>query len=173
MGFQSTIDRLSAELGVYLSRLAAAAAILLLSLGAAFVARKIVDRLLRRTDPSAAIFFSKMTFISVLVVGLLFALGVLGLHIAALATLMGAFGLAFSLSLQDVARNVVAGLYLLMERPFQLGDQITVRTFTGQVKMIGLRTTMLATEDGQQVIVPNTVVLSEVVLRQPAEKTET
>jgi small conductance mechanosensitive channel len=172
MGLEAAIDRLSAELGVYLSRLVSATAILLLGFGAAFVARKIVDRLLRRTDPSAAVFFSKMTFISVLIVGLLLALGVLGLHIAALATLMGAFGLAFSLSLQDVAKNVVAGLYLLLERPFQLEDQLTVRTFTGQVKMISLRTTMLVMEDGQQVIVPNTVVLSEVVLRQPVEKTK-
>jgi small-conductance mechanosensitive channel len=60
-----------------------------------------------------------------------------------------------------------------MERTFQLWDQITVRTFTGQVTMIGLRTTMLATEDGQQVIMPNTIVLSEVVLKHPVEKTET
>jgi small conductance mechanosensitive channel len=173
MGLQSAIDLLSAELCMYLSRLASAAAILLLGLGAAYFARKIVDRLFRRADLSAAIFFSKMTFISVLVVGFLLAPGVLGLHIAALATLMGALGLAFSLSLQDVAKNVVAGLYLLMERLFQLGDQITVRTFTGHVKMIGLRTTMLATEDGQQVIMPNTIVLSEVVLKHPIEKTKT
>ncbi|MGA9347948.1 MAG: mechanosensitive ion channel domain-containing protein [Anaerolineae bacterium] len=97
---------------------------------------------------------------------MLWALGMSGVHIATLATLMGALGLAISLSLQDVAKNVVAGLYLLVERPFKRGDQIAVRTFTSQVEGIDLRTTTLRTADGQQVIVPNTVILSEVVLKK-------
>jgi small-conductance mechanosensitive channel len=118
------------------------------------------------------LFASRVTYVGVLIGGVLLALGVSGIHIAALATLMGALGLAVSLSLQDVAKNFVAGLYLLMERPFKRGDQITVRTFTGRVEAIDLRTTTLYTDDGQHVIVPNTIIMSEIVLKQLAKKPE-
>lgn len=89
-----------------------------------------------------------------------------GVHVGALATLIGALGLAISLSLQDMAKNFVADLCLLMERAFHVGDQLTVRTFTGRVKLIDMRTTTLRTDDDQQVIVPNTIIMSEVVIRQ-------
>jgi len=98
------------------------------------------------------------------------ALAALGVHIAALATVVGALGLALSLSLQDTAKNLVAGLYLLAEHPFHVGDQITVRTFTGRVEIIDMRTTTLRTEDGQQVIVPNTIIMSEVIVKQSDEE---
>jgi small conductance mechanosensitive channel len=87
-----------------------------------------------------------------------------------MATLIGALGLAVSLSLQDTAKNLVAGLYLLAERPFHVGDQITVRTFTGRVEFIDMRTTTLRTDDDQQVIIPNTIIMSEVVVKQSDEE---
>jgi small conductance mechanosensitive channel len=172
MWFESSIDSLAAELTSYLPRLASAAVIVLLSVGVAMAARRIVGRVLRRADPEAELFLSRVTLIGVLIGGALLALGVTGVHIAALATLVGALGLAVSLSLQDVAKNVVAGLYLLMERPFQAGNQITIRDFSGRVQAVGLRTMTLVTEDGQQVLVPNTIVLSEVVLKQPLGQAE-
>jgi small-conductance mechanosensitive channel len=47
-----------------------------------------------------------------------------------------------------------------------LGDQITGRTFTGRVELIDMRTTTFRTDDDQQVIIPNTVIMSEVVVNQ-------
>jgi len=172
MGFQTFIENLTAELLNYLPRLASAAIALLLSFALAVLARKVVRWLLRRADPEVQLFSSRATYIGVLVGGVLLALSVSGLHIAALATLLGAAGLAVSLSLQDVAKNFVAGLYLLMERPFRRGDQIIVRTFTGRVEGIDLRTTTLRTDDGQQVIVPNTIILSEIVLKRREERSK-
>ncbi len=164
---QSFFEHLTTGLSKSLPRLATAGMILLLSIGLAFLARKVVRWLLRRSDPEAGLFITRVTFIGVLLSGILLALGASGIHVAALATLMGALGLAVSLSLQDVAKNVVAGLYLLMERPFKRGDEITVNAFTGRIETIGLRTTTLRTDDGRQVIVPNTIVLSDIVLKQP------
>jgi small conductance mechanosensitive channel len=170
MGIESFIEQLAAEWLKYLPRLATAGAILLLSLGVAILVRKVVQQLLRHADPEAQLFASRMTYIGILVGGGLLAMGVSGIHIAALATIVGALGLAVSLSLQDVAKNFVAGLYLLMERPFERGDRIVVRTFAGQVEVVDLRTTTLRTDDGQHVIVPNTIVLSEIVLKQPDKR---
>jgi small-conductance mechanosensitive channel len=163
---QSWIEQLTTTLLKYLPRLISAGVTLLLGFGVAIVARKVVGRLLRRADPEVQRYACQVTYVVVLIGGGLLALSVSGLHIAALATLMGALGLAVSLSLQDVARNFVAGLYLVIERPFKKGDQITVQTFSGQVEAIDLRTTTLRTDEGHQVILPNTVIMSDVVLKQ-------
>ena len=159
-------EHLTTALQGYLPRLASGALVLLLTLVIAAIVRKGVEHWIRRADPEAAVFISKALFVALVIAGGLLALGRLGVHIAALATLAGAFGLAASLSLQDVAKNIVAGLYLLIERPFQMGDQITVSSFTGRVAVVSLRTTTLDAEDGQQVLVPNTMIMSQVVLKK-------
>ena len=166
MSPQLWIEHLTTTLLKYLPRLISAGVTLLLGFGVAIVARKVVGRLLRRADPEVQRYACQVTYVVVLIGGGLLALSVSGLHIAALATLMGALGLAVSLSLQDVARNFVAGLYLVIERPFKKGDQITVQTFSGQVEAIDLRTTTLRTDEGHKVILPNTVIMSDVVLKR-------
>jgi len=166
MSPQSWIEQLTTTLLNYLPRLISAGVTLLLGFGVAIVARKVVGRLLRRADPEVQRYACQVTYVVVLIGAGLLALSVSGLHIAALATLMGALGLAVSLSLQDVARNFVAGLYLVIERPFKKGDQITVQTFSGQIEAIDLRTTTLRTDEGHKVILPNTVIMSDVVLKR-------
>jgi small-conductance mechanosensitive channel len=52
-----------------------------------------------------------------------------------------------------------------VEHPFGPGDRIALRGETGQIVFVGLRTTLLRRDDGAEVIVPNTVILSEVVIR--------
>jgi small conductance mechanosensitive channel len=170
MELDSLLTKLVADLKAYLPHLIPAVGILILGFLFAWIARLLVSLLVRRVEPQAGRFAGRATFIGVLLAAGLLALGVAGVHVAALVTLMGALGLAISLSLQDVAKNVVAGLYLLMERPFESGDQVTVQSFTGQVEGIDLRITTLTAEDGRQVMVPNTVVLSQIVLRQSSEK---
>ena len=172
MGLNSLLAKLIADLKTYLPHLISAVAILVLGFFLAWIARLLVSRFVRRVDPQAGRFAGRATYIGVLLGAGLLALGVAGVHVAALATLIGALGLAVSLSLQDVAKNIVAGLYLLMERPFESGDQVTVQSFSGQVQGIDLRTTTLTAEDGRQVIVPNTVVLSQIVLKQSTKKAQ-
>ena len=64
-------------------------------------------------------------------------------------------GIVVGLSLQDILRNFFAGLWVLVERPFRIGDTIDVSGYTGVVDEISFRTTQLRTPDGRQVIVPN------------------
>jgi len=64
-------------------------------------------------------------------------------------------GIVVGLSLQDILRNFFAGLWVLVERPFRIGDTIDVSGYTGVVEEISFRTTQLRTPDGRQVIVPN------------------
>src|ERR687885_86199 len=57
--------------------------------------------------------------------------------------LTSVLGLAASLALQDVLKNFVAGVYLLVERPFRIGEWIKVRDYVGAVETIDVRTTVL------------------------------
>jgi small-conductance mechanosensitive channel len=104
-------------------------------------------------------------------------LGILGVSAAGLVTIFGAVGLAFSLAIQDILKNFFSGVYLLLERPFRVGDTIRVKDQQGTVENIGVRTTQLRTLENVQVLVPNAIVFAEVVtnhthqrhLPQPAE----
>src|SRR5947208_16203187 len=64
-------------------------------------------------------------------------------------------GIVIGLSLQDILRNFFAGVWVLVERPFRIGDAIDVSGYTGVVEEISFRTTQLRTADGREVIVPN------------------
>jgi small conductance mechanosensitive channel len=69
-------------------------------------------------------------------------------------------GLAF----QDLLRNVLAGMWLLVERPFRLGDNVAVAEVAGLVQNITLRTTTLRTGDGQLAVLPNLTVFNSAVI---------
>jgi len=64
-------------------------------------------------------------------------------------------GLVIGLSLQDILKNFFAGVWVLVERPFRIGDAIEVTGYVGTVDEISFRTTQLRTDDGREVIVPN------------------
>ena len=71
--------------------------------------------------------------------------------------------LAFSLAVQDILKNFFAGVYLLLERPFRVGDTIQIKDQKGVVETIGIRTTTLRTEDNVYVMIPNAVMFAEIV----------
>lgn len=102
----------------------------------------------------------------VVVCGLVFVLPSFGVDWTGLLTLVGAAGLALSLSMQDLLKNVIAGIYILMEQPFRIGDRISVKEVTGTVQSIELRTTVLCTDEDLQVVVPNSTVLNEIVINR-------
>lgn len=96
-------------------------------------------------------------------------------QVATITAIIGSVGLALSLSSQDLLKNFIAGVYILLERPFVVGDEITLGSYTGRVEFVDLRTTKLRTSDGQEVIVPNTIIMSQVVTRNslPSASDET
>ena len=116
-----------------------------------------------RVDRSTQILIQRALLISWLVVTLLWELSILGVNPAGLVAIAGAVGLAFSLAIQDILKNFFSGIYLLLERPFRVGDVIRVKDQRGVVENIGVRTTQLRTAENVQVLVPNATVFSEVV----------
>ena len=116
-----------------------------------------------RVDASTRILVQRMVSVVIVVIGLMVFLGVIGVQPATLLTVVGAVGLAFSLAMQDILKNFFSGIYLLLERPFRVGDIIRVKDQQGAVEHVGVRTTQLRTVDNIVVMVPNAVVFAEVV----------
>lgn len=104
---------------------------------------------------------ASLSYYALLMLGLLFALAAAGFKIGQLTIVLGALGVGIGLGLQDVVRNFVSGLILMVERPIQPGDAIEVTGTSGRVREIGMRATTLTTFDGADVIVPNGTLLSE------------
>src|SRR2546428_10102944 len=73
-------------------------------------------------------------------------------------------GLVIGLSLQDILKNFFAGVWVLVERPFRIGDMIEVAGHSGSVAEISFRTTQLRTADGREVIVPNGTFMTSAVV---------
>jgi small-conductance mechanosensitive channel len=119
-----------------------------------------------RVDTGTQILIRRFLSIGILVSGVLIVLGTLGASPAGLVTVIGAVGLAFSLAMQDILKNFFAGVYLLLERPFRVGDRVKVKDQEGTVENIGVRTTTLRTVENVQVLVPNALIFSEIVANQ-------
>jgi small conductance mechanosensitive channel len=117
-----------------------------------------------RIDRGTQILVQRALLITWLVATVLWVLGILGVNPAGLVAVAGAVGLAFSLAIQDILKNFFSGVYLLLERPFQVGDTISVKEHVGEVQNIGIRTTQLKTTDNKEVLVPNATVFGEVVI---------
>jgi small-conductance mechanosensitive channel len=93
---------------------------------------------------------------SIMAVGCLVVLSILGISIAPLLTALGVGGLAVALALKDTLENLFAGIYLLTDRALMVGDYVKLDTGSeGFVEDIGWRTTRIRMSDLNMLIVPN------------------
>jgi small conductance mechanosensitive channel len=115
-------------------------------------------------EPSIILLLGRLGYFGILTLGVIWVLAIYNIPPTALVATLGAVSLAVSLALQDILKNVVAGLYLLVEKPFRLGDRLVVRTFDGVVESVDVRTTRLRTSTGERVLVPNAVLFTEVLV---------
>jgi small-conductance mechanosensitive channel len=85
----------------------------------------------------------------------LVALNRLGFDVTALITGLGVGGIAIALAVQNVLGDLFAALAIVLDKPFVVGDAISVDTFTGTVEHVGLKTTRLRSVNGEQLIFSN------------------
>jgi small conductance mechanosensitive channel len=85
------------------------------------------------------------------------ALNILNLDkaVATLLTGVGIVGLALGFAFQDLSSNFISGLFMAFRRPFEIGDQVETNGFIGTIRKIELRSTILTTTAGLNVILPN------------------
>lgn len=86
-----------------------------------------------------------------------------GLVLGDIIALLGLSSVAIGFAFQDIFKNFLAGILLLLQEPFQLGDQIVVEGYEGTVEEIAIRSTQILTYRGERVVIPNAVVFTTAV----------
>ena len=97
-----------------------------------------------------------------LILGLITALGTLGVNISAIVAGLGLTGFAFGFAFKDILSNFISGALIFIYESFKLGDTIEVEGKTGKVIDINLRYVTIESED-QKVLVPNSISVSKVI----------
>ncbi len=103
---------------------------------------------------------SVFTQYAVVVIGLLIALNILGINLTSLTVFAGALGVGIGFGLQNIANNFISGIILLAERPVRAKDWVTIGDKEGEVSQIGMRSVTVTTWDNQDVIIPNSDLVS-------------
>ncbi|UUX91531.1 mechanosensitive ion channel family protein [Methanoplanus endosymbiosus] len=93
-------------------------------------------------------------FVYAIAIYLIF-LQIVGPSLSVLLAFSGLFGAAIGFGLKDVFADILGGIVIIFERPFKIGDKITVGDSYGEVKDIGLRATRIVTPDDSEVSLPN------------------
>lgn len=117
----------------------------------------------RSLGRSGALLIVRAISIGIYAVSILMIFGTFGATWTGLLTVVSASTVAIALAVQDVLKNFVSGVFLLLERPFRTGDHIKVRGVEGEVQGIDVRTTLVRESDGSLTMVPNSIVFTEVL----------
>ena len=95
---------------------------------------------------------------------LVLVLSQLGINVAALVAGLGIAGLALGFAAKDSLENFIAGVTILLDRPFSVGDWVTVDTHYGKVEHITLRSTRIHTPNNQTVVFPSVHMVTKAIV---------
>lgn len=93
--------------------------------------------------------------ITIILLGLFLAFASVGIPIDKIAIVLGALGVGIGFGLQSLVNNLVSGLVIAFEKPMNLDDEVEVGGKSGTVKSIGFRSSVIATFDGAEIVMPN------------------
>ncbi|GAA0769332.1 MULTISPECIES: mechanosensitive ion channel family protein [Brevundimonas] len=163
-------------LGDFAINLTVAAIIFVLTLIAARwasgAARKILGRTrVVRRDPTVLAFMVQIVRVVVIIIGMIAVLQRLGVQTTSIIAVLGAASLAVGLALQGTLSNVAAGVMLLILRPYRVGEAIDVGGASGTVQKLDLFTTQLTNANNHKIVIPNSKVLSDVIVNLTGQRT--
>lgn len=144
-----------------------AVVILFLTRFAAQFAQSLAQNIARRTVSSKSLQFlmAKTASTVTWVFGILLACVIAfpGLRLGDIIATLGLSSVAIGFAFQDIFKNFLAGVLILLQQPFRIGDQIIVNDYEGTVDQIDIRTTEIITYGGERVLIPNSTVFTSVV----------
>jgi small-conductance mechanosensitive channel len=160
------VSDLSPKYVFYLSRIIHVFVILSITVAVANLSGKIFKNYIQKSNlpiPTTGLAYGILKG-TILVIGFLIILSVLGISITPLLTALGVGGLAVALALQDTLANLFAGIHILMERSLRVGDFIKLETGQeGYVEDITWRTTRVRMLPNNIVVIPNSKLSQSVV----------
>lgn len=136
-------------------------------LAVAFVLTRVIILLfegLGQRAPRARFFFKMLAPVVRLVLWIVAAtvvlLGVFAPPLATLFAVLAPIGIALGFGSQELVKNLVGGIVILFDRPYQIGDRVRIGDAYGEIDHIGLRSTKLTTTDDTRVTIPNSEVVT-------------
>lgn len=117
----------------------------------------------RNIDITLSKFLASSTKLIIMVFVVIVVIGKFGISIAPFIAALGALVFGASFAIQGPLSNYGAGLTLILTRPFVVGNTITVQGVNGVVEEIRLAATILATEDGEELTIPNKHIVGEIL----------
>lgn len=153
----SILEQLLVDFLTILPSLIAALVVFAVGLFLASLIRRVVRRRLeRRTkNPQPIILVSQLVYWLLVIFVAAISLQMVGFNLTAFLAGLGIAGITIGFALQDVTKNFIAGVLMLIQQPFEIGETIEVGGYTGTVLAIDLRATQLRTADGRLVLIPN------------------
>lgn len=129
------------------------------------VISNLIAKSMRRSeiDETLTKFAANMIRYGIITLVVIACLGVFGIETTSFAAVIGAMGLAIGLAFQGTLSNISAGVMLIIFRPFDVGDFVTVAGVSGLVTEIGLFTVAMDTLDNRRVILPNSKVFGDTI----------
>lgn len=120
---------------------------------------------------------TQISYVATWVAGVLFACVIAfpDLGLGDIVGLLGLGSVAIGFAFQDIFKNFLAGILLLLNEPFRLGDQIIVNEFEGTIEDITIRATQIKTYQGERVVIPNSIVFTspvQVLTAMPHRRTD-
>lgn len=109
----------------------------------------------RRADAEVTLLLARISQWTIIIFGLVWALAQVNFDVTGFVAGLGIVGFTVGFALQDIAKNFVAGILLLIQQPFSIGDAVEVKGYGGVVTNIEIRSTTVRTWDGLLVIIPN------------------
>ena len=141
--------------------------VILLTSYAAQFARNMMTRVGDRALRSASLqlLLSKTAYVTTWIAGVLLACVIAfpGLRLGDVIATLGLGSVAIGFAFQDIFKNFLAGVLLLLQEPFRINDQIIVGDYEGTVERIDIRTTKIRTYTGERVLLPNSTVFTSAV----------
>lgn len=169
---QISLINLLGEIVKTLPAIAIAVLVLCLTRYLANIVRRITKatsgRIVKNT--SLRLLLMQTSYVATWSVGMIIAcvLAFPGLALGDIIGLLGLSSVAIGFAFQDIFKNFLAGILLLLQEPFQIGDQIVVEGYEGTVEEIAIRSTQIRTYQGERVVIPNASVFTNAVQVQTA-----
>lgn len=162
---EKAIDQLVVFATAYGLRVIGAVLILVVGRVVAGVSRKVVKGMLVKvkTEPTIVSFVGSLIHVLVLTFTVLAALGKLGVETTSMIAVLGAAGFALGFAMRDSLSNFAAGFLILVFRYYKVGDYIQSGAVSGTVKEIRMFSTVLATPDNINIIVPSGKLFGDVI----------
>jgi len=122
-------------------------------------------------DAHLAMLLARTSSVTFVILGVITALGTLGVNVSALVAGLGLTGFALGFALKDTISNLLSGVLILLYQPFKIGNTIEISGYQGDVVSIDLRYTVLDSS-GSKILIPNSKLFTDPITVLNVESTK-